>query len=98
VDNRWPPLWLAESAAEGTRRWQHLATASTLLTISLLVDEDTDTVGRVPFPLRSEEEIRKAVLLAARAGRPTQRAVPSILKTARSCSQSVRIRPPAAGD
>ena len=41
-----------------------MATETTLLTISLLVEEDADTAGRVPFPLRSEEEVRKAVLLA----------------------------------
>lgn len=38
--------------------------ASTLLTVSLLVEEDDDIAARVTFPLRSEEEIRKAVLLA----------------------------------
>jgi hypothetical protein len=41
-----------------------LATASTLLTISLLVEEDSDTASRVPLALRSEEQVRKAVLLA----------------------------------
>lgn len=37
---------------------------STLLTISLLVEEDSDIAARVAHPLRAEEEIRKAVLLA----------------------------------
>src|SRR4051794_20704877 len=59
-----PAAYPYRSAAEGFRRWQRLATASTLLTITLLVEEDAATAGRVPFPLRSEEEVRKAVLLA----------------------------------
>jgi hypothetical protein len=46
------------------KRRCELATTSTLLTISLLVEEDADAAARVAFPLRSEEEIRKAVLLA----------------------------------
>jgi hypothetical protein len=44
-----------------------LAKESTLMTISLLVEEDTDVADRVPFPLRTEEEIRKAVLAAVAA-------------------------------
>jgi hypothetical protein len=64
-----------------------LAAKTTLLTISLLVEEDADTAARVAFPLRSEEEICKAVLLAVavlmgearpdvRVERSSSRAVP----------------------
>jgi hypothetical protein len=41
-----------------------LATASTLMTISFLVEEDPALASCTPFTLRSEEEIRKAVLAA----------------------------------
>jgi hypothetical protein len=44
-----------------------LASESTLLTVSLLVEEDATVAGRVPFPLRTEEEIRKAILAAVAA-------------------------------
>jgi hypothetical protein len=38
-----------------------------LLTVSLLVEEDADVAVRVPLPLRTEEEVRKAVLAAIAA-------------------------------
>ena len=41
-----------------------MSIVSKLLTISLLVEEDAGISDHVVFPLRSEEEIRKAVLLA----------------------------------
>jgi hypothetical protein len=41
-----------------------LATETDLLTISLLVEQDPVEAGRAPFPLRADEEIRKAVLAA----------------------------------
>jgi hypothetical protein len=44
-----------------------LASESTLLTVSLIVEEDATVAGRVPFPLRTEEEIRKAILAAVAA-------------------------------
>ena len=44
-----------------------MATASSVLTVSLLIEEDVDTARRVPFPLRTDEEIRKAVLAAIAA-------------------------------
>jgi hypothetical protein len=44
-----------------------LANESTLLTVSLLVEEDAEVAARVPFPLRTEEEIRKAILAAVTA-------------------------------
>jgi hypothetical protein len=50
-----------------------LATASSILTVTLLIEEDVDIARRVPFPLRTDEEIRKAVLVAVSAilsGRP----------------------------
>ena len=44
-----------------------MAGESSLLTVSLLVEEDADVAARVPFPLRTEEEIRKAILAAVAA-------------------------------
>jgi hypothetical protein len=44
-----------------------LASESTLLTVSLIVEEDATVAERVPFPLRTEEEIRKAILAAVAA-------------------------------
>jgi hypothetical protein len=44
-----------------------LATATDLLTISLLVEQDPAEAARVPFPLRADEQIRKAVMAAAAA-------------------------------
>lgn len=44
-----------------------MATATDLLTISLLVEEDPAKAGPLPFPLRVNEEIRKAVLAAVAA-------------------------------
>jgi hypothetical protein len=44
-----------------------LASESTLLTVSLIVEEDAAVAERVPFPLRAEEEIRKAILAAVAA-------------------------------
>lgn len=44
-----------------------MATSTNLLTVSLLVEEDSDAASSVPFPLRAEEEIRKAVLAAVAA-------------------------------
>lgn len=41
-----------------------MASLSTLLTISLLVEEDAEIAERTPFCLRTDEEIRKAVLVA----------------------------------
>jgi hypothetical protein len=37
------------------------------LTVSFQIEEDAETASRVPFPLRSDEEIRKAVLAAVAA-------------------------------
>ena len=53
-----------------------MATSSSVLTVSLLIEEDIDTASRVSFPLRTDEEIRKAVLAAVAAilsGRPDVR-------------------------
>jgi hypothetical protein len=44
-----------------------LATETELLTISLLVEQDPAEAARLPFPLRADEEIRKAVLAAVAA-------------------------------
>lgn len=44
-----------------------MATESTLLSIALLIEEDSAVAGQVPFPLRTEEEVRKAVLAAVAA-------------------------------
>ena len=44
-----------------------MANESTLLTVSLVVEEDVNVAGRVPFPLRTEEEMRKAILAAVAA-------------------------------
>lgn len=44
-----------------------METKSTLLRISLLVEEDKEIASRVPFALRIEAEIEKAVLAAAAA-------------------------------
>lgn len=41
-----------------------MANESTLLTISLLVEEDAAVADRLPFSLQTEEEVRKAVLAA----------------------------------
>lgn len=40
---------------------------ATLHTISLLVEEDPAVARQIPFPMRAEEEIRKAVLAAVAA-------------------------------
>jgi hypothetical protein len=44
-----------------------LASKSTLLTVSLILEEDATLAERVPFPVRTEEEIRKAILAALAA-------------------------------
>jgi hypothetical protein len=44
-----------------------LATRSELHTISLVVEEDPAVARQMPFPMRSEEEVRKAVLAAVAA-------------------------------
>jgi hypothetical protein len=44
-----------------------LATETDLLTISFLVEQDPTEAARLPFPLRADEEIRKAVLAAVAA-------------------------------
>ena len=44
-----------------------MALASSVLTVSLLIEQDVGTASRVPFPLRTDEEIRKAVLAAIAA-------------------------------
>jgi hypothetical protein len=44
-----------------------LATATDLLTISLLVEQDPAEAARVPFPLDADEQIRKAILAAVAA-------------------------------
>ena len=44
-----------------------MATTSTLMTVSLLVEQDFAEAARTPFPLRADEEIRKAVLAAVAA-------------------------------
>jgi len=44
-----------------------LAIVSSVLTVSLLIEEEVNTASRVPFPLRTDEEIRKAVLAAIAA-------------------------------
>jgi hypothetical protein len=44
-----------------------LAKATDQLTISLLVEQDLAEEAQVPFPLRADEEIRKAVLAAVAA-------------------------------
>lgn len=44
-----------------------MARESTLLTVSLIVEEDATIAERVPFPLRTEEEVRKAILAAVAA-------------------------------
>ncbi len=41
-----------------------MATTTDLMTISLLVEQDPAEAARMPFPLRADEEIRKAVLAA----------------------------------
>jgi len=57
----------ATAAAGLGVRGLSLATQSTLLTISLLVEVNATVAGRVSFPLRTEEEVRKAVLAAVAA-------------------------------
>lgn len=49
--------------AETLRRLQ-LAIETDLLTVSLLVEQDSAEAARVPFPLRADEEVRRAVLAA----------------------------------
>jgi hypothetical protein len=44
-----------------------LVTQTTLLAVSLVIEEDADVARRLPFPLRTEEEVRKAVLVAVAA-------------------------------
>jgi hypothetical protein len=44
-----------------------LATATDLLTVSLLVEQNPAEAARLPFPLRADEQIRKAVLAAVAA-------------------------------
>jgi hypothetical protein len=44
-----------------------LATQTDLLTVSLLVEQDPTEAAGMPFPLRADEEIRKAVLAAVAA-------------------------------
>ncbi len=44
-----------------------MATEVTLLTVSFLVEQDPAVASRTPFPLRTDEEIRKAVLAALAA-------------------------------
>jgi len=44
-----------------------LATLTDLLMVSLLVEQDAAEAAQMPFPLRAEEEIRKAVLSAVAA-------------------------------
>lgn len=44
-----------------------MATQTTLLTVSLLIEEDASVAERVPYPLRAEEDVRKAVLAAVAA-------------------------------
>jgi hypothetical protein len=41
-----------------------LATESDLLTVSILVEQDPAEAAQLPFPLRADEEIRKAILAA----------------------------------
>jgi hypothetical protein len=48
-------------------RRHNLATASSVLTVSLLIEEDEVIARKMPLPLRSDEEIRKAVLAAVAA-------------------------------
>jgi hypothetical protein len=55
------------SAREATPRRPRFVTATNLLTISLLVEQDPAKADRVPLPLQAEEEIRKAVLAAVAA-------------------------------
>jgi hypothetical protein len=62
-----PAAELGRSATEATPRRLRLATETDLLTVSLLVEQDPAVAGRVPFPLRADEEIRKAVLAAVAA-------------------------------
>jgi hypothetical protein len=58
---------LDRSRRAATLRRLHLATASDLLTISFLVEQDPAEAAQMPFPLRADEEIRKAVLAAVAA-------------------------------
>jgi len=44
-----------------------LATVTELLTVSLLVEQNTAEAARTPFPLRADEQIRKTVLAAVAA-------------------------------
>jgi hypothetical protein len=44
-----------------------MATNTDLLTISFIVEQDPKEAARLPFPLRADEEIRKAVLAAVAA-------------------------------
>jgi hypothetical protein len=44
-----------------------LGSESTLLTVSLLIEENATVAASVPFPLRTEEDIRKAILAAVAA-------------------------------
>jgi hypothetical protein len=44
-----------------------LATATDVLTVSLLIEQDPAEAAQMPFPLRADEEIRKAVLAAVAA-------------------------------
>jgi hypothetical protein len=54
----------SDRAARQRIRRCELATESTLLQVSILVEEDIEVGQRVGWPMSTEEEIRKAVLAA----------------------------------